>query len=81
MTSIICFDLIPESLEFINISFCIFGIITGILLMILCNDLIQKRLSLSSKNCSNSLLKTGLVVAAGLAIHNFPEGLAIRFWF
>lgn len=81
MTSIICFDLIPESLKFINISFCILGIITGILLMILCNDLIQKRLSLSSRAHANSLLKTGLVVAAGLAIHNFPEGLAIRFWF
>lgn len=81
MTSIICFDLIPEALEFINISFCIFGIIIGILIMIICNDLIKKHISLSSKNVSNSLLKTGLVVAAGLAIHNFPEGLAIRLWF
>lgn len=48
--------------------------------MILCNDLIKRHISLSSKTTSNSLLKTGLVVAAGLAIHNFPEGLAIRFW-
>ena len=26
---------------------------------------------------SNDLLKTGIIVSIGLAIHNFPEGLAI----
>ena len=26
---------------------------------------------------SGSLLKTGIIVGIGLAIHNFPEGLAI----
>ena len=25
----------------------------------------------------NNLLKTGIIVSIGLAIHNFPEGLAI----
>ena len=30
-----------------------------------------------SKNTTNSLLKTGIIVSIGLAIHNFPEGLAI----
>ena len=29
------------------------------------------------KNKNNSLLKTGIIVGIGLAIHNFPEGLAI----
>ena len=28
-------------------------------------------------NTKNSLLKTGIIVSIGLAIHNFPEGLAI----
>ena len=28
-------------------------------------------------NSKNSLLKTGIIVSIGLAIHNFPEGLAI----
>lgn len=80
MTSIICFDLIPEALEFIDISFCIFGILIGIFTMIICNELINKHISIYSQKYSNSLFKTGLIVATGLAIHNFPEGLAIRFW-
>lgn len=29
------------------------------------------------KKSSNSLLKTGMAVGIGLALHNFPEGLAI----
>ena len=28
-------------------------------------------------NIENNLLKTGIIVSIGLAIHNFPEGLAI----
>ena len=29
----------------------------------------------------NTLLKTGIIVSIGLALHNFPEGLAIRVRF
>lgn len=77
MTAIICFDLIPEALEIVNISICIFGILIGILVMIFCNKLLNQYFSFKSKNNSSSLLKTGLIIATGLAIHNFPEGLAI----
>ena len=31
----------------------------------------------SRQNTKNNLLKTGIIVSIGLAIHNFPEGLAI----
>ena len=34
------------------------------------------RLNIENKSKSN-LLKTGIIVSIGLAIHNFPEGLAI----
>lgn len=47
--------------------------------MIGCDIFIQKKFSKNSKksNSSNSLLKTGIIVSIGLALHNFPEGLAI----
>lgn len=77
MTSIICFDLIPETLSFICITHCIFGILIGILSMIFCNSLINKYCYKKEKLNNNSMLKTGLIIAIGLAIHNFPEGLAI----
>lgn len=41
--------------------------------------LVENKFSQKSnvKNQKNSLLKTGMIVSIGLAIHNFPEGLAI----
>ena len=78
MMSIICFDLILEALEISDISKVILGIIFGIIIMIICDLLVQKKFNSSKKiNKSNSLLKIGIIVSIGLAIHNFPEGLAI----
>lgn len=75
MTSIICFELIPESLNYGNITPCLLGIIFGIIGMIVCDDLIKKSISFGTKN--SSLLKTGFIILIGLTVHNFPEGLAI----
>ena len=79
MMAIICFDLIPEAMEISNIVNVILGIVFGIFVMIFCDLLVQKKFNnrvIKEKN-SNSLLKTGIIVSIGLAIHNFPEGLAI----
>ena len=77
MLAIICFDLIPEAMEISSISGVILGIIVGIIGMIICDILVQKKFNNDSKRFNNSLLVTGIVVSIGLALHNFPEGLAI----
>ena len=79
MMSIICFDLIPEALEISNIYHIILGILIGIISMIFCDILVQNKFSKKQKNNGNKndLLRTGIIVSIGLAIHNFPEGLAI----
>ena len=76
MTAIICFDLIPEAFELSNLFVSMIGIIIGIILMIICDLFISNKVNKSSKS-NNSLLRTGIVVGIGLALHNFPEGLAI----
>lgn len=76
MTAVICFDLIPESLEIVGISSCIFGIFLGTLCMILCDKIVDICFKNKTKY-SNSLLKMGIIIFIGLAVHNFPEGLAI----
>ena len=111
MLSIICFDLLPEALEISSIINITFGIIIGIITMIYCDIVVQKhfaeerkkfehkKININRTNINrtnikttnkrlkkgqqkvlinkNSLLKTGIIVSIGLALHNFPEGLAI----
>lgn len=79
MISIVCFDLIPEALEISGISLILLGIIFGVICMIACDVLVQKKFTNkeSKVKSTNSLLKTGIIVSIGLALHNFPEGLAI----
>ena len=47
--------------------------------MIFCDIIVQKGFSKKKDKYinNNELLKTGIIVSIGLAIHNFPEGLAI----
>ena len=77
MTSIICFDLIPESLHIADITITLIGIIFGIILMFGCNNFISIHTKSNPLLKNNTLLRTGLIISIGLAIHNLPEGLAI----
>ena len=76
MLFIIYFDLVPESLKFVNYGGTLLGIGFGIILMIFCNNIVNKKISSVGENKLN-LLKVGIVIGIGLCIHNFPEGLAI----
>ena len=78
MLAIICFDLIPEALEITSIATVILGILLGIIIMIGCDVVVQRKFNRKAQNQQKSqLLKTGMVVSIVLALHNFPEGLAI----
>lgn len=83
MTAIVSFDLIPEALKISSIPSVIFGIMLGITCMIICNVLVDKKFNKIQTHTSSivdskkDLLRTGIITSIGLAIHNFPEGLAI----
>lgn len=74
MTAIICFDLIPEAIGISGIINNIVGVIIGVIVMIICDNFVKSK---NTRNKNNSLLNTGIIVGIGLALHNFPEGLAI----
>ena len=80
MSAIVCFELIPEAIKINSVFSVIVGIILGIIMMIFCDIIVDKKFSSkksTNKNIKSDLLKTGIIVSIGLAIHNFPEGLAI----
>ena len=75
MLAIVCFDLFNLT----NLPTVFLGILLGIIMMIICDLLVDKKFNNSNKfkQNKNDLLKTGIIVSIGLALHNFPEGLAI----
>lgn len=79
MLAIVCFDLLPEAFNLTNLPTVFLGILLGIIMMIICDLLVDKKFNNSNKfkQNKNDLIKTGIIVSIGLALHNFPEGLAI----
>lgn len=74
MISIVCFDLLPEAF-LSGIHLAILGIVMGVLLISFLDQILT---SFSEKyNYKNDYLKAGILLGLGIAVHNFPEGLAI----
>ena len=78
--SVICFDFIPEALGISRIYGVVFGVLIGIISMIFCDAIVKKRFNKKQQKYveSNDLLKTGIIVSIGLAIHNFPTVCVVK---
>lgn len=72
MLSVVSFELLPEAMNVSNIFICLIGFSIGCILMMILEDKIYK----FNKNLSIEYI-VGLMIFASIAIHNFPEGLAI----
>lgn len=70
MLFIVTFHLLPESFMLGGLFSTIIGIIIGISLVILVENNIDRIIK-------NPLMKSSLLLGVSIAIHNFPEGLAL----
>lgn len=77
MIAVVCFDLIPEALKISNISIIALGMMLGFIIIFICDILIHYKFKKKNKIDDSRLLITGIIIAIGIAMHNFPEGLAI----
>ncbi|NLG37468.1 MAG: ZIP family metal transporter [Clostridiales bacterium] len=68
MTAVVCFELIPEALALSGLGPLIAGIVSGVAAVALLSALIPGE---------DAAARTGWLVAASIALHNLPEGLAI----
>lgn len=69
MLSVVFLDLLPNAIEKASNTNIFVGVILGILFM--------KQTTKIPFKSRNSYIKTGLIMAMSIALHNFPEGLAI----
>lgn len=76
MLTIVCFDLLPEAFERGDFFLGVVGIITGVITVILADERIHVHDS-SSLSSNTNFVKMGVLIGLGVALHNFPEGLAI----
>ncbi|MCL2810518.1 MAG: ZIP family metal transporter [Clostridia bacterium] len=70
MLAVSCFDLLPQA-YMLSIPWGLMGLLLGVAMMLVA-DLIAHRYV-----GRDSMRRTGLLVALGIALHNLPEGLAI----
>lgn len=77
MIAIVCFDLLPQAFEIGSLTIGIIGIIFGTGIITLIDQLISFRGFIDKGSTGNGYIRTGVLLGIGIAIHNFPEGLAI----
>lgn len=81
MLSISFLQLIPESLRLSSVLICVFGIITGVLIMFVLDKLIPHiHPELCTPEQGTNLKVTAVYLILGIFLHNFPEGMAIALW-
>lgn len=86
MTSVVCFELLPDSFKAGGLFYTILGVVLGIGMIIFIDNFLR-RISKKNKRESillskinsgkKSLLKVGILTGIGIAFHNFPEGFAV----
>ncbi|ACL74643.1 ZIP family metal transporter [Ruminiclostridium cellulolyticum] len=77
MTSVVCFELVPEAVKISGLNLTVIGIGLGILVVILLDDMVKRLDSVKNTKGNSGLLRTGILVSIGLALHNLPEGFAV----
>lgn len=82
MISVVILDLIPEAYRFADIWLTVLGMLLGAGFVILLEYLlphtdITTDYGEKVQHGRSRIMRTGMLIAMGIAIHNFPEGLAI----
>jgi len=80
MLAVVCFDLLPQSFRFVCLVYGLLSAIVGTLLIPLyeaCSSCIKRNNSNKMQYAKKHYYSTGMMIALGIAIHNFPEGLVV----
>lgn len=74
MMGIICFELIPNAIECSNTYITTMGILTGIIIVVFVENIIEKA---NRKESINRIGIKAIIISMAITLHNIPEGMAI----
>jgi ZIP family zinc transporter len=77
MIAVVCFELLPEAFEMAGLTTGIAGIILGVVLVTIIDLLVPDRDFTQRSFRDWGYIRAGIILGLGIAVHNFPEGLAI----
>ncbi len=79
MLAVVAFDLLPEALSFAGATIAIASTVLGATVVALLRDWVEKRVKKKTERegARADFLRAGILISIAIAIHNFPEGLAI----
>ncbi|MDD3839515.1 MAG: ZIP family metal transporter [Clostridia bacterium] len=77
MLSVVCFDLLPEAFKIAHTGYSILGIILGVSIIVFLDEVMYRIRRKKGIYKGKDYIKMGMLMGIGIAIHNFPEGLAI----
>jgi len=76
MLAVVFYDMLPEALEMGGFLYGIFGLVVGMFLLMGLDHYLPHA-HLSPRDFNGRLLRAGLLLGIGMAMHNLPEGIAI----
>jgi ZIP family zinc transporter len=76
MISVVCFDLLPEAFDMGGVFISLVGIVLGVGMILAVEQFIPERVSQKYSD-EFDFVRSGILLGIGIAIHNFPEGLAV----
>jgi ZIP family zinc transporter len=77
MTSVVCFELIPEAFSYGGTILVFAGVFAGVLTIMAVEEFVRRFGAIKPQNEKTGLLKAGVLMAIGISLHNFPEGFAV----
>lgn len=77
MLAVVCFDLIPQSFETGGLMLGFLGIFLGVIGVMLMDMALTKLPGKADSGKDMDFIKSGILLGLGIAVHNFPEGLAV----
>lgn len=78
MTGVIILDLIPSAYAYGSLIGTVLGVALGIFVLFVLDNMFRVLLRhMDGADQDNAFLRMGVLIAVGIALHDFPEGIAI----